>query len=109
MTRELVPLLEVQRHRSWCTPRYARRLVAERRIAFHRVGRRVLLDLNDLDAYAEAGRVEPPTPRRLRAVDPRSPADRRANASRARGETAPSPEGETQSHDQDNRSRSARA
>ena len=33
---------------------------------FHRVGRKVLIDLDDLDAYAEQGRVEPPS--RLRAV-----------------------------------------
>jgi excisionase family DNA binding protein len=71
MPRNLVALTDVERFRPWCSVRYARRLVAERRIAFHRVGRRVLLDLNDLDAYAEAGRVEPPTPRRLRAIGPK--------------------------------------
>jgi excisionase family DNA binding protein len=58
--RELVPLVEISRHRRWCSVRYARRLVAERRIPFHKVGGRVLLDLADLDFYAEAGRVEPP-------------------------------------------------
>jgi excisionase family DNA binding protein len=60
VTRELVPLVEISRHRRWCSVRYARRLVAERRIPFHKVGGRVLLDLADLDVYAEAGRIEPP-------------------------------------------------
>ena len=66
MARDLVPLTEIEEHRPWCTVRYARRLVAERRVPFHKVGRRVLLDLNDLDEFAERGRVEPP--RRLRMV-----------------------------------------
>jgi excisionase family DNA binding protein len=66
MERQLVPLIEVTEHRGWCSVRYARRLVAERRIPFHKVGRRVLLDLNDLDEFAERGRIEPP--RRLRMV-----------------------------------------
>jgi excisionase family DNA binding protein len=60
-------LLEVPEHRPWCSVRYARRLVAERRIPFHKVGRRVLLDLNDLDELAERSRIE--VPRRLRAVE----------------------------------------
>jgi excisionase family DNA binding protein len=64
--RHLVPLLEVPEHRSWCSVRYARRLVAERKIAHHKIGRRVYLDLADLDELAERSRIEPP--RRLRAV-----------------------------------------
>jgi excisionase family DNA binding protein len=68
MARDLVPLTEVPEHRPWCTVRYARRLVQERRVPFHRVGRKVLIDLDDLDEYAERGRVEPPRPSRLRAV-----------------------------------------
>ncbi len=39
--------------------RYVRRLVAERRIAFHRMGRCVRLAPADVDAYIEASRVEP--------------------------------------------------
>lgn len=39
--------------------RYVRRLVAERRIAFHRMGRCVRLAPADVDAYIESGRVEP--------------------------------------------------
>lgn len=39
--------------------RYVRRLVGERRIAFHRMGRCVRLAPADLDAFIEANRVEP--------------------------------------------------
>lgn len=39
--------------------RYIRRLVDERRIPVHRVGRKVLLDRRDLDALVAAGREEP--------------------------------------------------
>jgi excisionase family DNA binding protein len=41
--------------------RYIRRLVAERRIAFHKIGRAVRLHVTDVDAHAAAGRVEPLT------------------------------------------------
>lgn len=41
--------------------RYVRRLVAERRIAFHRVGRKVLIRRTDIESLIEAGRVEPVT------------------------------------------------
>lgn len=41
--------------------RYVRRLIAERRIAFHKVGRRVRIKASDLAAHLEAGRVEPIT------------------------------------------------
>lgn len=39
--------------------RFIRRLIAERRIAFHKVGAHVRLALADLDAFVQAGRVEP--------------------------------------------------
>ena len=39
--------------------RYLRRLIAERRCAFFRVGGKVLLDPRDLDAMIDGGRVEP--------------------------------------------------
>jgi excisionase family DNA binding protein len=39
--------------------RFVRRLVAERRIAFHHVGRHVRFALSDLDEWLAAGRVEP--------------------------------------------------
>lgn len=41
--------------------RYVRRLIAERRIAFHRLGRAVRIDPADLDAHVTASRVEPIT------------------------------------------------
>lgn len=41
--------------------RFVRRLVAERRIAFHRVGRHVRFAVSDLDEWLTAGRVEPIT------------------------------------------------
>lgn len=39
--------------------RFVRRLIAERRIAFHKFGAHVRLAVADLDAFVEAGRVEP--------------------------------------------------
>ena len=41
--------------------RHVRRLIAERRIPFHRLGRAVRIDPSDLRAYVDAGRVEPIT------------------------------------------------
>jgi len=41
--------------------RFVRRLIAERRIAFHHVGRHVRFALSDLDQWLAAGRVEPIT------------------------------------------------
>jgi excisionase family DNA binding protein len=41
--------------------RYVRRLISERRIAFHRLGRSVRLAESDVSAFANAGRVEPLT------------------------------------------------
>jgi excisionase family DNA binding protein len=41
--------------------RFVRRLIAERRIAFHKLGAHVRFALVDLDAFIEAGRVEPIT------------------------------------------------
>jgi excisionase family DNA binding protein len=38
--------------------RFVRRLVAERRIPFHRVGRYIRIAESDLDAFVAAGRVE---------------------------------------------------
>ena len=39
--------------------RFIRRLVAERRVVFYKIGGHVRFKITDLDAYAEAGRVEP--------------------------------------------------
>ncbi len=57
MPRQLVPLLDVPTHRPWATVRWLRRLVYEHRIPFHKVGGKVLVDLADLDDFAELGRV----------------------------------------------------
>ncbi len=46
--------------------RFVRRLVSERRVAFHHVGRHVRFAVSDLDAFVRAGRVEPVTRRRIR-------------------------------------------
>jgi excisionase family DNA binding protein len=43
------------------SPRHVRRLVQERRIAFHRFGRSIRIDPEDVEAYIEASRVEPIT------------------------------------------------
>jgi excisionase family DNA binding protein len=39
--------------------RFVRRLIAERRIAFHKFGTHIRFARADLDAFVEAGRVEP--------------------------------------------------
>ena len=41
--------------------RYIRRLVAERRIPFHKLGRSVRIKAVDLAAHIDSGRVEPMT------------------------------------------------
>jgi excisionase family DNA binding protein len=47
------------------TPRFIRRLIAERRIAFTRLGRHIRISAEDVDAFVAQGRVEvlPPSPR----------------------------------------------
>ncbi|MFI5538144.1 helix-turn-helix domain-containing protein [Nocardia sp. NPDC051900] len=39
--------------------RFIRRLVAERRVVFYKIGGHVRFKVSDLEAYAQAGRVEP--------------------------------------------------
>ena len=39
-------------------PRFVRRLIAERRIPFHKVGRHVRIAAGDLDAFIASGRIE---------------------------------------------------
>lgn len=58
MPRSLVTLHQATAARPWLTDRWLRRLVAERRIPFHKVGGRLLFDLADIDNLAETGRVE---------------------------------------------------
>jgi hypothetical protein len=65
MSRQLVTLRQAVEARPWLSERLVRRLVAERRVPFHKVASRLLFDLADLDAFAESGRVEPPTVRHL--------------------------------------------
>ncbi|MFE2752814.1 helix-turn-helix domain-containing protein [Actinosynnema sp. NPDC059335] len=48
------------------TERFVRRLVAERRIPFHRLGRLIRFKKADLDAFIEAGRVEAFDPNAVR-------------------------------------------
>ena len=43
--------------------RFVRRLIAERRIAVHRIGRHVRLTRADLEAYVAQGRSDPLPPR----------------------------------------------
>jgi excisionase family DNA binding protein len=38
--------------------RFVRRLIAERRVAFHHVGRHVRFAVGDLEAFVQRGRVE---------------------------------------------------
>lgn len=42
--------------------RFVRRLIAERRISFVKLGRHVRIDTTDIDAFVAAGRVEPTRP-----------------------------------------------
>jgi excisionase family DNA binding protein len=49
-------------------PRFIRRLIAERRIEFHRVGRHVRISERALAEFIEAGRVAPVTSTRRRVA-----------------------------------------
>ena len=42
------------------TPRFVRRLIAERRICYHHIGRHVRISERDLEEFVDAGRVTPP-------------------------------------------------
>ena len=54
------PLLGVEQlaARLGTTERFVRRLVCERRIAFHKVGKYVRFDQDDVDEWIARGRVE---------------------------------------------------
>lgn len=62
-----MPLLTVDQaaDRLGTSPRFIRRLVAERRIAFTKLGKHVRIDTADLDAFVAAGRVAPAIPTAL--------------------------------------------
>jgi len=49
-------------------PRFIRRLIAERRIEFHRVGRHVRISERALAEFIESGRVTPVTSARRRVA-----------------------------------------
>ena len=51
-------LAQTLEERPWLTERYLRRLVAERRIPYHKPGGRLVFDLADIDALVENSRVE---------------------------------------------------
>jgi excisionase family DNA binding protein len=55
-----MPLLAVKQaaERLGTSPRFIRRLIAERRIAYTKLGRHVRVDSADLDAFVAGGRVE---------------------------------------------------
>ena len=55
------PLIDMNQaaERLGVTTRFIRRLVDERRIPFHKIGRYVRFDPADLDHFAIQGRVEP--------------------------------------------------
>ncbi|MEO7980319.1 MAG: helix-turn-helix domain-containing protein [Sporichthyaceae bacterium] len=59
-----MPLLNVDQaaDRLGTSPRFIRRLVAERRIAFTKLGKHVRIDTADLDAFVAAGRVDSAMP-----------------------------------------------
>ncbi len=48
-------------------PRFIRRLIAERRIGFTRLGRHVRIPSDALDEFVAAGRVEPQIPKQRQA------------------------------------------
>jgi excisionase family DNA binding protein len=60
ITAELLTIEEAAA-RLKMSARYVRRLVAERRIAFHKLGRAVRFEPADLAAFIRDGRVEPMT------------------------------------------------
>jgi hypothetical protein len=58
MTVQLVSLRQAVEARPWLTERHLRRLVAERRLAYSKVGGKLVFDLADIDGLVVAGRVE---------------------------------------------------
>jgi len=59
-----MPLLNVDQaaDRLGTSTRFIRRLIAERRISFVKLGKHVRIDSDDLDAFVEAGRVSAAVP-----------------------------------------------
>ena len=62
-TDDLLDVTEAANHLG--TPvRFIRRLIAERRIRFYKIGRYVRIDRHDLDGFVAEGRIEPIVHRR---------------------------------------------
>lgn len=53
-----VSIRQAVAERPWLTERYARRLIYENRVAFSKVGGKVLVDLDDVDRIVAEGRRE---------------------------------------------------
>lgn len=58
MTRTLLTVEEAA-DQLGTSPRFIRRLIAERRIAYVKIGRHVRLALTDIEAFIARGRVAP--------------------------------------------------
>jgi excisionase family DNA binding protein len=74
-----MPLLNVDQaaDRLGTSTRFIRRLIAERRISFVKLGKHVRIDSDDLDAFVEAGRVAAAVPSEPSAMgDPAIPMKR---------------------------------
>ena len=80
-TPELDTLLSVEQaaERLGTSVRFVRRLIAERRIAYVKVGRHVRLDPTDVEAFIAASRVEI-RPSSVTALPRRRPGSRRASS-----------------------------
>jgi hypothetical protein len=56
--RYLVRLRDAVDLRPWLTVRWLRRAAFERRVPYYKVGALIVIDLEELDAYVEATRVD---------------------------------------------------
>jgi excisionase family DNA binding protein len=77
MARELLTVDQAAQRLN-VSPRFVRRLISERRVAFVRLGRHVRLATEDLDAFVAAGRSDVLAPRRLRAIGNKKPRPKEA-------------------------------
>lgn len=60
MTAEYLTVVEAAAHLN-TSVRFVRRLVSERRIAFHKIGSHVRISRVDLESFVREGRIEPIT------------------------------------------------
>jgi hypothetical protein len=67
VARELRTIKQIVVERPYATERWLRRCVAERRFPHYKLAGKIFIDLDELDAYMETGRIEPPA-RRMRVV-----------------------------------------